>query len=88
MNFENDDLRQRYALVIEGQCPVNHGGLERRDIPGLAGPVSIGWCGDCEMGWRIKGTEVTCYWVGFGQHCFATTDAVPVPPPALPAGSG
>jgi hypothetical protein len=56
--FESDDLRQRYALVVEGQCPNGHGELERRD--------GHGWCGECEMGWSVRGRQVTNHFVVAG----------------------
>lgn len=87
--FENDDLRRRYSLVVEGHCPHGCGELERREIAGLAEPVTVGWCARSEMGWSIRGGEVTAYWLGFGQICFVTSDVLSVTlGDELPAGSG
>lgn len=88
-DFETDELRKRYALVVEGQCPYGCGELERREIAGLVGPVAVGWCTTSEMGWSIRGDEVTAYWMGFGQVCFVTSDVLSVTlGDELPAGSG
>jgi hypothetical protein len=53
MEFETPELEHRYAHVVEGQCPNGHGSLERRD--------DYGYCGECGIGWSIRGREVTVH---------------------------
>lgn len=47
------EMSDRHAVVIEGQCPNGHGALERKD--------DHGWCGECGMGWSIRCNEVTTH---------------------------
>lgn len=49
--FENEELRRRYALIIGGQCPSGHGEVERREV--------CAWCSVCGMGWSVRGNEIT-----------------------------
>lgn len=53
MKFETPEMKRRYGLVIEGQCPNGHGSLERRD--------DYGYCTECGIGWSIRGTQVTAH---------------------------
>jgi hypothetical protein len=51
MEFSSPELRDRYALLIEGQCPYGHGPLERRGRWGA--------CDTCGVGFAAQGETVS-----------------------------